>query len=110
MKKYKDLSNKELLEQIKKKLSKESKNEVTCNYLYELKDKTKIITKLKNNEILLINDKNSIYTKCLIKCESNRSTCSRHINKDSPDITKLERLDKDTYLLKNEMKTKIKAM
>ena len=95
----KKLSNKDLLDKIRDKLDKKDKK--ICNHIYEIKDKNKILSKLKKNEELYTNN-NKIYAKCLLKCEGIRLTCIRHIEKENPDTAKFTRLDLISYLSKNE--------
>jgi hypothetical protein len=95
----KKLSNKDLLDKIKDKLNK--KETRICNHIYEIKDKNKILSKLKKNEELYTNN-NKIYARCLLKCEGIRLTCIRHIDKENPDITKFIPLDTSSFLSKKE--------
>ena len=95
----KKLSNKDLLDKIKDKLNK--KETRICNHIYEIKDKNKILSKLKKNEELYTNN-NKIYARCLLKCEGIRLTCIRHIDKENPDITKFIPLDTSSFLSNKE--------
>ena len=95
----KKLSNKDLLDKIRNKLDK--KETRICNHIYEIKDKNKILAKLKKNEELYTTNKN-IYARCLIKCDGTRLTCVRHIEKDNIDITQMEPLNYTSYLSKKE--------
>ena len=95
----KKLSNKDLLDKIRDKLDK--KETRICNYIYEIKDKNKILAKLKKNEELYTNKK-KIYARCFIKCDGTRLTCVRHIEKENPDITQLEPLNYTSYLSKKD--------
>jgi len=95
----KKLSNKDLLDKIRDKLDK--KETRICNHIYEIKDKNKILSKLKKNEELYTNN-NKIYARCLLKSEGIRLTCIRHIDKENPDITKFIPLDTSSFLSKKE--------
>jgi hypothetical protein len=95
----KKLSNRDLLDKIRDELNKKDKK--ICNHIYLIKDKNKILSKLKKNEELYTNN-NKIYAKCLLKCEGIRPTCIRHIEKENPDMTKFTRLDLISYLSKDE--------
>ena len=100
----KKLSNKDLLDKIRDKL--EKKDSRRCNHIYEIKDKNKILSKLKKNEELYKNN-NRIYARCTLKCDGQRLTCERHIEKESPDITQFIPLDIEFYLSnKEEIKQK----
>jgi hypothetical protein len=91
----KKLSNKDLLEKIRDKLDK--KETRICNHIYEIKDKNKILSKLKKKEELYTNNNNKIYARCLLKCDGIRQTCIRHIDKQNPDISKLFPLELNTF-------------
>lgn len=95
----KKLSNKDLLDKIRDKLDK--KETKICNYVYEIKDKNKILSKLKKKEELYTNN-NKIYAKCSLKCEGIRLTCIRHIDKENPDLTKFIPLELSSYLSTKE--------
>ena len=95
----KKLSNKDLLEKIREKFDK--KETRICNHIYEIKDKNKILSKLKKNEELYKNN-SKIYARCLIKCEGVRLTCVRHIDKVNPDISGFIPLDYQTYISNKE--------
>ena len=95
----KKLSNKDLLKQIQENLNK--KETRICNHIYEIKDKKKILSKLKKKEELYINN-NKIYARCLLKCEGVRLTCIRHINKQNPDISKFTLLDLCSFISDKE--------
>ena len=95
----KKLSNKDLIEKIRDKLDKKEKR--LCNHIYEIKDKNKILSKLKKKEELYTNN-NKFYAKCLIKCEGIRLTCIRHIDKQNIDISKLTPLDLNLFLSNKE--------
>jgi hypothetical protein len=95
----KKLSNKDLIEKIRDKLDK--KETRICNHIYEIKDKNKILSKLKKKEELYTNN-NKFYAKCLIKCEGVRLTCIRHIDKQNLDISKLSPLDLNSFLSNKE--------
>ena len=95
----KKLSNKDLLKQIQENLNK--KETRICNHIYEIKDKKKILSKLKKKEELYTNN-NKIYARCLLKCDGIRLTCIRHIDKQNPDISKFIPLDFNSYISLNE--------
>ena len=95
----KKLSNKDLLDKIRDKLDK--KETRICNHIYEIKDKNKILSKLKKKEELYKNN-NKIYAKCTLKCEGIRLTCVRHIDKENPDISKYIPLEICSYLSNQE--------
>ena len=95
----KKLSNKDLLDKIRDKL--EKKDSKRCNHIYEIKDKKKILSKLQKNDELYKNNE-KIYARCSLKCEGQRVTCDRHIEKESPDISRFIPLDYQTYLSKTE--------
>jgi hypothetical protein len=95
----KKLSNKDLIVKIRDKLDK--KETRICNHIYEIKDKNKILSKLKKKEELYTNN-NKFYAKCLIKCEGVRLTCIRHIDKQNLDISKLTPLDLNLFLSNKE--------
>jgi hypothetical protein len=95
----KKLSNKDLIEKIRDKLDK--KETRICNHIYEIKDKNKILSKLKKKEELYTNNK-KFYAKCLIKCEGIRLTCIRHIDKQNLDISKFTPLDLNLFLSNKE--------
>ena len=95
----KKLSNKDLLDKIRDKLDK--KETRICNHIYEIKDKNKILSKLKKKEELYTNN-NKFYARCLLKCEGIRQTCVRHIDKQNPDISKFIPLDLDSFILNKE--------
>jgi hypothetical protein len=95
----KKLSNKDLLEKIRDKLDK--KNTKICNHIYEIKDKNKILSKLKKKEELYTNN-NKIYARCLLKCEGIRLTCIRHIDKQTSDITKFIPLELNSFMSNKE--------
>ena len=95
----KKLSNKDLLEKIRDKLDK--KETKICNHIYEIKDKNKILSKLKKKEELYTNN-NKFYARCLLKCEGIRQTCIRYIDKENPNITKLSPLDISSFLSNKE--------
>jgi len=91
----KKLSNKDLLKQIQENLNK--KETRICNHIYEIKDKNKILAKLKKKEELYTNN-NKFYARCLLKCDGVRLTCIRHIDKQNPDISKFTSLDLSTFI------------
>ena len=93
------LSNKDLLVKIREKLDK--KETRRCNHIYEIKDKNKILSKLKKKEELYKNNC-KIYARCTLKCDGQRLTCERHIEKESPDISSFIPLDYQTYISKKE--------
>jgi len=93
------LSNKDLLEKIREKLDK--KETKRCNHIYEIKDKNKILSKLKKKDELYKNN-GKIYARCSLKCEGKRPTCERHIEKESPDISSFIPLDYESYISKKE--------
>ena len=93
------LSNKDLLVKIREKFDK--KESKRCNHIYEIKDKNKILSKLKKNEELYKNN-SKIYARCTLKCDVQRLTCERHIEKESPDISSFIPLDYQTYISKKE--------
>jgi hypothetical protein len=95
----KKLSNKDLIEKIRDKLDK--KDTRICNHIYEIKDKNKILSKLKKKEELYKNNK-KIYAKCLLKCEGIRLTCIRHIDKQNLDISKLIPLELSSFISNKE--------
>ena len=95
------LSNKYLLEKIREKFDK--KESKKCNHIYEIKDKNKILSKLKKKEELYKNNC-KIYARCTLKCDGQRLTCERHIEKESPDISSIIPLDYQTYISKKEEK------
>lgn len=95
------LSNKDLLVKIREKFDK--KESKRCNHIYEIKDKNKILSKLKKNEELYKNNC-KIYARCTLKCDGQRLTCERHIEKESPDISSFIPLDYQTYISKKEEK------
>ena len=95
----KKLSNKDLIEKIRDKLDK--KDTRICNHIYEIKDKNKILSKLKKKEELYTNNK-KIYAKCLLKCEGIRLTCIRHIDKQNLDISKLIPLELSSFISNKE--------
>ena len=97
--KMKKLSNKDLLDKIRDKLDK--KEIRICNHIYEIKDKNKILSKLKKKEELYTNN-NKFYARCLLKCEGIRQTCVRHIDKQNPDIKKLIPLEISSFLSNKE--------
>jgi hypothetical protein len=97
--KMKKLSNKDLLDKIRDKLDK--KETRICSHIYEIKDKNKILSKLKKKEELYTNN-NKFYARCLLKCEGIRQTCVRHIDKQNPDISKFIPLDLDSFILNKE--------
>jgi hypothetical protein len=99
----KRLSNKDLFDKIRDKL--EKKQVQKCNYIYEIKDKNKIVAKLKKNEELYIND-NKIYARCLLNCEGTRITCLRHIEKENPNMTNMQPFDYSSYLSNIKVKEK----
>ena len=92
----KKLSNKDLLDKIRDKLDK--KETKICNHIYEIKDKNKILSKLKKKEELYTSN-NKFYARCLLKCDGIRQTCVRHIDKQNPDISKFIPLDLDSFIL-----------
>ena len=96
----KKLSNKDLLDKIRDKLDK--KETRICSHIYEIKDKNKILSKLKKKEELYTNN-NKFYARCLLKCEGIRQTCVRHIDKQNPDISKFIPLDLDSFILNKEL-------
>jgi hypothetical protein len=98
--KMKKLSNKDLLDKIRDKLDK--KETRICSHIYEIKDKNKILSKLKKKEELYTNN-NKFYARCLLKCEGIRQTCVRHIDKQNPDISKFIPLDLDSFILNKEL-------
>ena len=98
-KRMKKLSNKDLLDKIRDKLDK--KETKICNYIYEIKDKNKILSKLKKKEELYTNN-NKIYAKCSLKCEGIRLTCIRHIDKENLDLSKFIPLELSSYLSTKE--------
>jgi hypothetical protein len=100
----KKLSNKDLIEKIRQKLDK--KESKRCNHIYEIKDKNKILSKLKKNEELYKNN-GKIYARCSLKCDGQRSTCERHIEKESPDISSFIPLDYQSYISKKEEKEEL---
>jgi hypothetical protein len=93
------LSNKDLLEKIREKLDK--KETRRCNHIYEIKDKNKILSKLKKKDELYKNN-GKIYARCSLKCDGQRPTCERHIEKESPDISSFIPLDYESYISKKE--------
>ena len=93
------LSNKYLLEKIREKFDK--KESKKCNHIYEIKDKNKILSKLKKKEELYKNNC-KIYARCTLKCDGQRLTCERHIEKESPDISSIIPLDYQTYISKKD--------
>jgi hypothetical protein len=93
------LSNKDLLEKIREKLDK--KETRRCNHIYEIKDKNKILLKLKKKDELYKNN-GKIYARCSLKCDGQRPTCDRHIEKESPDISSFIPLDYESYISKKE--------
>ena len=95
----KKLSNKDLLDKIRDKLDK--KETRICSHIYEIKDKNKILSKLKKKEELYTNN-NKFYARCLLKCEGIRQTCVRHIDKQNPDISKFIPLELSSYLSTKE--------
>jgi hypothetical protein len=95
----KKLSNKDLLDKIRDKLDK--KETRICSHIYEIKDKNKILSKLKKKEELYTNN-NKFYARCLLKCEGIRQTCVRHIDKQNPDISKFIPLDLESFILNKE--------
>ena len=95
----KKLSNKDLLDKIRDKLDK--KETRICNHIYEIKDKNKILSKLKKKEELYTNN-NKFYARCLLKCEGIRQTCVRHIDKENPDISKFIPLEISSFLSNKE--------
>ena len=95
----KKLSNRDLLDKIKDKLDK--KETRICHHIYEIKDKNKILSKLKKKEELYTNN-NKFYARCLLKCEGIRQTCIRHIDKQNTDISKLISLDLNSFLSNKE--------
>jgi len=95
----KKLSNKDLLEKIREKLDK--KETRRCNHIYEIKDKNKILSKLKKKDELYKNN-GKIYARCSLKCDGQRPTCERHIEKESPDISSFIPLDYESYISKKE--------
>ena len=95
----KKLSNKDLLDKIRDKLDK--KETRICNHIYEIKDKNKILSKLKKKEELYTNNK-KFYARCLLKCEGIRQTCVRHIDKENPDISKFIPLEISSFLSNKE--------
>lgn len=95
----KKLSNKDLLDKIRDKLDK--KETRICNHIYEIKDKNKILSKLKKKEELYTNN-NKFYARCLLKCEGIRQTCVRHIDKQNPDISKFIPLEISSFLSNKE--------
>lgn len=97
----KKLSNKDLLGKIREKLDK--KETRRCNHIYEIKDKNKILSKLKKKDELYKNN-GKIYARCSLKCDGQRLTCERHIEKESPDISSFIPLDYESYISKIEDK------
>ena len=97
----KKLSNKDLLEKIREKLDK--KETRRCNHIYEIKDKNKILSKLKKKDELYKNN-GKIYARCSLKCDGQRPTCERHIEKESPDISSFIPLNYETYISNFEEK------
>ena len=97
--KMKKLSNKDLLDKIRDKLDK--KEIRICSHIYEIKDKNKILSKLKKKEELYTNN-NKFYARCLLKCEGIRQTCVRHIDKQNTDVSKFIPLEISSFLSNKE--------
>lgn len=79
---------------------------MNCDYIFELKDKNKILSKFSRNVELLIDTDRKIYVCCSGKVLSD-SKCKRHIGKESIIDIRTLNIVRDISQIQGDIKTKI---